>query len=97
MYFVSICTILGRPNILTLWAENSVGLQTQLISPSVIVDVTPPEAGELTCPLFVQVCHFRRMGVNFKEKVFYAQLPQRSVWANENGGQYYQRKLLGIY
>ena len=59
--FCFVC-ILGRPNIVTLWAENSVGLQTQVISPSVVVDVTPPEAGEIICPLFVQVRQFISAG-----------------------------------
>ncbi|XP_078658230.1 uncharacterized protein LOC144903713 [Branchiostoma floridae x Branchiostoma belcheri] len=41
---------LGRPNILSLTAINSVGLRTVAISPSLTVDSTPPVAGDVICP-----------------------------------------------
>ncbi|PVD18248.1 hypothetical protein C0Q70_21774, partial [Pomacea canaliculata] len=44
----------GRPSILTLWAEDSVGLKTQLISPTVVVDTSPPDQGTVVCPSFIQ-------------------------------------------
>ncbi|XP_025084423.1 uncharacterized protein LOC112558273 isoform X1 [Pomacea canaliculata] len=44
----------GHPSILTLWAEDSVGLKTQLISPTVVVDTSPPDQGTVVCPSFIQ-------------------------------------------
>ncbi|XP_067658325.1 uncharacterized protein [Haliotis asinina] len=44
----------GRPNILTITAVNEVGLSTRIISPTLIVDVTPPTEGEVKCPSFTQ-------------------------------------------
>ncbi|XP_078658229.1 uncharacterized protein LOC144903712 [Branchiostoma floridae x Branchiostoma belcheri] len=41
---------LGRPNILSLTAINSVGLRTVAVSPSLTVDSTPPVAGDVICP-----------------------------------------------
>lgn len=40
---------------MTLWAEDSVGLKTQLISPTVVVDTSPPDQGTVVCPSFIQV------------------------------------------
>ncbi|XP_035698714.1 uncharacterized protein LOC118431579 [Branchiostoma floridae] len=40
----------GRPNILSLTAINSVGLRTVALSPSLTVDSTTPEAGDVICP-----------------------------------------------
>ncbi|XP_070573688.1 uncharacterized protein [Ptychodera flava] len=40
----------GKPNILTLMSQNEVGLESQSISGSVTVDITPPVAGVVHCP-----------------------------------------------
>ncbi|XP_066275501.1 uncharacterized protein [Branchiostoma lanceolatum] len=44
----------GAPNILTVSTMNAVGLWGQTVSSSVTVDETPPVAGEVFCPQFVQ-------------------------------------------
>ncbi|KAI8486030.1 hypothetical protein Bbelb_361300, partial [Branchiostoma belcheri] len=44
----------GAPNTLTLSAMNAVGLWGQAVSGSLTVDETPPVAGEVFCPQFVQ-------------------------------------------
>ncbi|XP_070572594.1 uncharacterized protein [Ptychodera flava] len=40
----------GKPNILTLKSRNEVGLESQSISGSVTVDITPPVSGVVNCP-----------------------------------------------
>ncbi|XP_035697583.1 uncharacterized protein LOC118430698 [Branchiostoma floridae] len=55
----------GMPNILTVSSMNVVGLWGQAISGSLTVDETPPVAGEVFCPQFVQdsselSCHWHR-------------------------------------
>ncbi|XP_078697384.1 uncharacterized protein LOC144925295 [Branchiostoma floridae x Branchiostoma belcheri] len=44
----------GAPNTLTVSAMNAVGLWGQAVSGSLTVDETPPVAGEVFCPQFVQ-------------------------------------------
>ncbi|XP_066289761.1 uncharacterized protein [Branchiostoma lanceolatum] len=44
----------GMPNVLTVSATNVVGLWGQTVSGSLTVDETPPVAGEVFCPQFVQ-------------------------------------------
>ncbi|KAI8516746.1 hypothetical protein Bbelb_053270, partial [Branchiostoma belcheri] len=54
----------GAPNTLTVSAMNAVGLWGQAVSGSLTVDETPPVAGEVFCPQFVQhaselSCHWQ--------------------------------------
>ncbi|XP_078695732.1 uncharacterized protein LOC144924477 [Branchiostoma floridae x Branchiostoma belcheri] len=44
----------GMPNVLTVSSMNAVGLWGQAVSGSLTVDETPPVAGEVFCPQFVQ-------------------------------------------
>ncbi|KAL3873866.1 hypothetical protein ACJMK2_036950, partial [Sinanodonta woodiana] len=44
----------GKPNIVSLLARNKAGLTSHVISPSVVVDQTPPLVGIVTCPTYVQ-------------------------------------------
>ncbi|XP_048258717.1 uncharacterized protein LOC124137708 isoform X1 [Haliotis rufescens] len=44
----------GKPNILTLTAENELGLSASIISPYLVVDTSSPTEGVLTCPGFIQ-------------------------------------------
>ncbi|XP_048258679.1 uncharacterized protein LOC124137747 [Haliotis rufescens] len=44
----------GKPNILTLTAENELGLSASIISPYLVVDLSSPAEGVLTCPPFIQ-------------------------------------------
>ncbi|CAG2193139.1 unnamed protein product [Mytilus edulis] len=43
----------GKPNIISIWAENNAGTINKLTSGSVIIDTTPPSQGVVTCPKFV--------------------------------------------
>ncbi|XP_076086791.1 uncharacterized protein LOC143057371 [Mytilus galloprovincialis] len=43
----------GKPNILNLWVQNSVGLMSTASSAAVVIDTTPPDIGIVTCPTFV--------------------------------------------
>lgn len=45
----------GKPNIISVWAENSVGLVTQKATGTVVIDKTPPKAGNVSCPAYIQV------------------------------------------
>ncbi|KAK3104702.1 hypothetical protein FSP39_008103 [Pinctada imbricata] len=44
----------GKPNIITVWAENSVGLVSEVMSGSIIFDVSSAQPGTVTCPKFAQ-------------------------------------------
>ncbi|KAI8516764.1 hypothetical protein Bbelb_053450 [Branchiostoma belcheri] len=44
----------GMPNVLTVSSMNAVGLWGQAVTGSLTVDETPPVAGEVFCPQFVQ-------------------------------------------
>ncbi|XP_046574117.1 uncharacterized protein LOC124282192 [Haliotis rubra] len=44
----------GKPNILTLTAENKLGLSASIISPYLVVDISSPTKGILTCENFIQ-------------------------------------------
>ncbi|XP_062596534.1 uncharacterized protein LOC134257978, partial [Saccostrea cucullata] len=46
--------IFGKPNIISVWAENSVGLVTQKATGTVVIDKTPPTTGNVTCPGYLQ-------------------------------------------
>lgn len=45
----------GKPNIVSVWAENSVGLVSKAMTGAVIIDQTIPQAGTVTCPDYIQV------------------------------------------
>lgn len=45
----------GKPNIISVWAENSVGLVTQKATGTIVIDKTPPNTGNVTCPSYIQV------------------------------------------
>lgn len=45
----------GKPNIISVWAENSVGLVTQKATGTIVIDKTPPKTGNVTCPSYIQV------------------------------------------
>ncbi|XP_041378093.1 uncharacterized protein LOC121390363 [Gigantopelta aegis] len=44
----------GKPNILTVVAENEVGLVSRKFFPTVVIDNTPPKVGVLSCKKFIQ-------------------------------------------
>ncbi|XP_048250793.1 uncharacterized protein LOC124111176 [Haliotis rufescens] len=44
----------GKSNIVTLIAENELGLTSSVVSPSLVIDTTPPTEGVLKCPGFIQ-------------------------------------------
>ncbi|KAK3101942.1 hypothetical protein FSP39_007535 [Pinctada imbricata] len=44
----------GKPNMISVWSMNSVGITTKITSASLVVDSTPPVAGNVTCPTYVQ-------------------------------------------
>lgn len=46
----------GKPSIISIWAENSVGLISKKITSAVVVDDTTPQSGSVTCPEYIQVC-----------------------------------------
>lgn len=46
----------GKPSIISIWSENSVGLISQRITSAVVVDDTTPQSGSVTCPEYIQVC-----------------------------------------
>lgn len=46
---------LGKPNILSVWVQNSVGLTSFVSSAAVVIDTTPPDGGIVTCPTYVSV------------------------------------------
>ena len=52
MYFFFI----GKPNIISIWAENRAGLVNKITSGGVIFDTTPPGPGVVECPRYVGVC-----------------------------------------
>ncbi|VDI27589.1 Hypothetical predicted protein, partial [Mytilus galloprovincialis] len=43
----------GKPNIISIWAENNAGTINKLTSGSVIIDTTPPIQGVVTCPKYI--------------------------------------------
>jgi hypothetical protein len=45
----------GKPNIISIWAENKAGLVNKITSGSVIIDTTPPRQGVVKCPQFIGV------------------------------------------
>ncbi|CAG2246701.1 unnamed protein product [Mytilus edulis] len=45
----------GKPNIISVWAENKAGLVSEVATGSVIIDKTPPEEGFVSCPDYVGV------------------------------------------
>ena len=45
----------GKPNIISIWAENKAGLVNKITSGSVIIDTTPPSQGVVNCPQFIGV------------------------------------------
>ncbi|CAG2251013.1 unnamed protein product [Mytilus edulis] len=49
--------ILGKPNIISVWAENKAGLVSEVATGSVIIDKTPPEEGFVSCPDYVGVVY----------------------------------------
>ena len=49
-------TWLGKPDIISVWAENSVGLVSKARTGTVVIDKTAPKAGTVWCPAFIQVC-----------------------------------------
>ncbi|KAK6174798.1 hypothetical protein SNE40_013376 [Patella caerulea] len=44
----------GKPNIVTFWSENKVGIIGKTTSATLIVDTTPPVEGVVTCPTYIQ-------------------------------------------
>lgn len=50
-------SLTGKPNIISVWAENSVGLVSQTRTGTVVIDKTPPQAGTVKCPAFIQVIY----------------------------------------
>ncbi|KAK6192291.1 hypothetical protein SNE40_003784 [Patella caerulea] len=44
----------GKPNIVTIWGENKVGLKGKAVSANLIVDSTPPSEGKVVCPRYIQ-------------------------------------------
>lgn len=40
---------------ISVWAENSVGLVTQKATGTIVIDKTPPKTGNVTCPSYIQV------------------------------------------
>ena len=48
-------TISGLPNILTLRGMNGLGLWQEVVSGAIVVDTTPPLAGQVTCPAHIKV------------------------------------------
>ena len=59
-YYMMLNTVfvswLGKPNIISVWAENSVGLVSKARTGTVVIDKTAPKAGTVRCPAFIQVC-----------------------------------------
>ncbi|XP_078310170.1 uncharacterized protein LOC144618303 [Crassostrea virginica] len=47
-------TWLGKPDIISVWAENSVGLVSIARTGTVVIDKTAPKAGTVLCPAFIQ-------------------------------------------
>ncbi|XP_052081925.1 uncharacterized protein LOC127719726 isoform X2 [Mytilus californianus] len=43
----------GKPNIISIWAENKAGLVSEVATGSVIIDKTPPGLGYVSCPDYV--------------------------------------------
>ncbi|VDH98959.1 Hypothetical predicted protein [Mytilus galloprovincialis] len=43
----------GKPNIISIWAENKAGLVSEVATGSVIIDKTPPGEGFVSCPDYV--------------------------------------------
>lgn len=52
------CTFffIGKPNIISIWAENRACLVNKITSGGVIFDTTPPGPGMVECPKYVGVC-----------------------------------------
>ena len=55
LQFISNLFPTGKPNILNLWVQNSVGLVSTSSSAAVVIDTTPPDGGTVECPTFVAV------------------------------------------
>ena len=59
-YYMMLNTVfvswLGKPNIISVWAENSVGLVSKARTGTVVIDKTAPKAGTVRCPACIQVC-----------------------------------------
>ena len=51
-YSTVFVTWLGKPNIISVWAENSVSLVTKARTGTIVIDKTAPIAS----PAFIQVC-----------------------------------------
>lgn len=74
---INIDFITGKPNIISVWAENSVGLVTQKATGTIVIDKSPPKTGNVTCPEYIQVYNnCRSTCINlkccFQMVVFYA-------------------------
>ncbi|KAK3101936.1 hypothetical protein FSP39_007496 [Pinctada imbricata] len=44
----------GKPNMISIWSRNSVGIISKSTSASVIIDSTSPKAGVVNCPVYIQ-------------------------------------------
>lgn len=45
----------GKPNIISIWAENSVGLISKKITSAIVIDESTPTTGSVVCPEYIQV------------------------------------------
>ena len=46
----------GKPNIISIYAENKAGSIGRMTFDSVIIDTTAPNQGMVNCPEYVRVC-----------------------------------------
>lgn len=46
---------IGKPNIVSIWAQNKAGLTAEVASGSVVIDTTAAIGGTVTCPNYAQV------------------------------------------
>lgn len=45
----------GKPSIISIWAENSVGLVSKRTTSAIVVDDSTPQSGSVVCPQYIQV------------------------------------------
>lgn len=62
--------ITGKPNIINIWTENSVGLVKRAMTGAVVIDQTAPLAGVVTCPEFIQVYYGSVKSIILSEDFF---------------------------
>lgn len=56
MFTCTFFFFIGKPNIISIWAENRASLVNKITSGGVIFDTTPPGPGMVECPKYVGVC-----------------------------------------